>query len=104
MAASTDQVMRPMSVKEIVSKAQAFEFNPHIALKYWLRTADSLLREVDSLVHSNRTWLTGYVRREYMSKRRIISRHIFCSCDMQLLLPKIYRDIRVPKIRTTKRH
>jgi STAM-binding protein len=50
MAGSTDQIMRPMSVKEIVAKAQAFEFNPQIALKYWLRTADTLLREVSPLV------------------------------------------------------
>jgi STAM-binding protein len=49
MAGSTDQITRPMSVKEIVSKAQAFEFNPQIALKYWLRTADTLLREVSLL-------------------------------------------------------
>jgi STAM-binding protein len=54
MAGSTNQVMRPMSVKEIVSKAQAFEFNPQIALKYWLRTADTLLREVGSLVRFER--------------------------------------------------
>jgi STAM-binding protein len=38
---------RPMSVKEIAVKADEFEFNPNIALKYWLRTADTLLREVD---------------------------------------------------------
>jgi STAM-binding protein len=49
MAGSTSQIMGPMSVKEIVSKAQAFEFNPQIALKYWLRTADTLLREVGFL-------------------------------------------------------
>jgi STAM-binding protein len=46
MAGSTLQVSRPMSVKEISAKAQDFEFNPFIALKYWLRTADALLKEV----------------------------------------------------------
>ncbi|KAI9743196.1 MAG: hypothetical protein M1818_003040 [Claussenomyces sp. TS43310] len=45
MAASTRLSTKPMSVKEIVQKAQEFDFNPHIALKYWLRTADTLLRE-----------------------------------------------------------
>lgn len=34
-----------MSVKEIASKAQDFEFDPHIALKYWFRTADALVKE-----------------------------------------------------------
>jgi STAM-binding protein len=46
MAGSTLQLLKPMSVKEISEKAQDFEFNPFIALKYWLRTADTLLREV----------------------------------------------------------
>ena len=46
MAGSTLQISKPMSVKEISTKAQDFEFNPFIALKYWLRTADTLLREV----------------------------------------------------------
>ncbi|KAG0647229.1 Suppressor of ste12 [Hyphodiscus hymeniophilus] len=45
MAGSSLQVSRPMSVKEIASKGQDFEFNPFIALKYWLRTANTLLRE-----------------------------------------------------------
>ena len=103
MAGSTDQIMRPMSVKEIVSKAQAFEFNPRIALKYWLRTADTLLREVSSLVCCERTQLTTcyFIRRKYMSKRRMISKRIFYLCDMQLSLPKTYRDIRVRGIPTT---
>jgi STAM-binding protein len=35
-----------MSVEEISKKAHDFEFNPFIALKYWLRTADTLIREV----------------------------------------------------------
>lgn len=45
MAGSTFQVSKPMTVKEISAKAQDFDFNPFIALKYWLRTADTLLRE-----------------------------------------------------------
>ncbi|TGO55072.1 hypothetical protein BCON_0097g00280 [Botryotinia convoluta] len=45
MAGSTLQFSKPMSIKEISAKASDFEFNPAIALKYWLRTADTLLRE-----------------------------------------------------------
>ncbi|QSZ31108.1 hypothetical protein DSL72_000671 [Monilinia vaccinii-corymbosi] len=45
MAGSSLQVSKPMSIKEISAKASDFEFNPSIALKYWLRTADTLLRE-----------------------------------------------------------
>jgi STAM-binding protein len=50
------QVSKPMSVKEIAAKAQDFDFNPFIALKYWLRTADTLLREVSSILeYQNKT-------------------------------------------------
>ncbi|CZR68848.1 probable STAM-binding protein [Phialocephala subalpina] len=45
MAGSLLQIAKPMSVKEIALKAEDFEFNPFIAMKYWLRTADTLLRE-----------------------------------------------------------
>ncbi len=96
MAGSTDQIMRPMSVKEIVSKAQAFEFNPHIALKYWLRTADTLLREVSLLNYPSSIILKVYCPRHvYTSRRRMISRLTFYLCDMQPSLPTIYRDIRM---------
>lgn len=37
---------RPMNVERIVEEAQNFEFNPLIPLKYWLRTATTLLKEV----------------------------------------------------------
>jgi STAM-binding protein len=37
---------RPMSVERIVEEAQNFEYNPLIPLKYWLRTASTLLKEV----------------------------------------------------------
>ncbi|CUS12269.1 unnamed protein product [Tuber aestivum] len=35
----------PMSIKEIADKAVDFDYNPLIALRYWLRTADTLLKE-----------------------------------------------------------
>lgn len=37
---------RPMSVEQIVKEAQNFDYNPFIPLRYWLRTAGSLLKEV----------------------------------------------------------
>jgi STAM-binding protein len=46
MAGSTFLASKPMSVKEITAKAEDFAFDPSIQLKYWLRTADTLLREV----------------------------------------------------------
>lgn len=39
---------KPMNVERIVEEAQNFEFNPLIPLKYWLRTASTLLKEVYS--------------------------------------------------------
>ncbi|KAL2071977.1 hypothetical protein VTL71DRAFT_11320 [Oculimacula yallundae] len=45
MAGSSFQISKPMSVREISAKAQDFEFNPYVAIKFWLRSADTLLRE-----------------------------------------------------------
>ncbi|KAH0536336.1 hypothetical protein FGG08_006790 [Glutinoglossum americanum] len=36
---------RPLSVPEIIKRAEEFEYNPLISLKYWLRTADALQKE-----------------------------------------------------------
>lgn len=40
-----------MNVEQIVKKAQSYEYNPLIALKYWLRTAGTLLKEVRLPAH-----------------------------------------------------
>jgi hypothetical protein len=40
---------RPLSVKEIDVEARKFEFNSLVALKQWLRAADTLLRQVSML-------------------------------------------------------
>ena len=36
----------PMSIAEIAAAATHFDYNPLIPLKYWLRTAENLRREV----------------------------------------------------------
>ncbi|KAH0609434.1 uncharacterized protein H6S33_012920 [Morchella sextelata] len=35
----------PLSVQEIVRKAEDFDYNPLVPLRHWLRTADTLLKE-----------------------------------------------------------
>jgi STAM-binding protein len=47
MAAHTDEttLARPLNVELIVQKASNFDYNPLIPLKYWLRTATTLLKE-----------------------------------------------------------
>ncbi|KAL8793989.1 MAG: hypothetical protein Q9195_003395 [Heterodermia aff. obscurata] len=42
---------QPMNVEQIVKKAQCYEYNPLIALKYWLRTAGTLLKEAEIYEH-----------------------------------------------------
>lgn len=37
---------RPMNVGEIVEKAQSFDYNALIPLRYWFRTAGTILKEV----------------------------------------------------------
>lgn len=39
----------PLSVKEIADKALSFEYNHLIPLRYWLRTADTILKQVSTL-------------------------------------------------------
>ncbi|RPB08607.1 hypothetical protein P167DRAFT_548835 [Morchella conica CCBAS932] len=36
----------PLSVQEIARKAEDFDYNPLVPLRHWLRTADTLLKEV----------------------------------------------------------
>lgn len=52
---------RPMSVEQIVKEAQNFDYNPLIPLRYWLRTAGSLLKEVRTGANqlSQSQWLTS---------------------------------------------
>lgn len=35
----------PLNVEQIVQRAQNFDYNPLIPLRYWLRTATTLLKE-----------------------------------------------------------
>ncbi|KAL9137152.1 MAG: hypothetical protein Q9175_001637 [Cornicularia normoerica] len=42
---------RPLNVEQIVKKAQNFDYNPLIPLKYWLRTAGTLLKEANIYEH-----------------------------------------------------
>ena len=37
---------RPLNVEQIVQEAKNFDYNPHTPLKYWLRSAGILLKEV----------------------------------------------------------
>lgn len=41
----------PRSVEEITEDAQAYEYTPLIPLRYWLRAADTMLKEVSNDVH-----------------------------------------------------
>ena len=42
---------KPMSIPEITKRAEEFEYNPFVPLRSWLRTADTLLKEVGSTIH-----------------------------------------------------
>ena len=42
----TPELSRPINVEQIVKKAESFDFNPLIPLKHWLRSANTLLKEV----------------------------------------------------------
>ncbi|MCJ1246642.1 hypothetical protein MMC30_003851 [Trapelia coarctata] len=42
---------RPMNVQEIVNTAQSFDFNALIPLRYWFRTAGTILKEAEIYEH-----------------------------------------------------
>ncbi|KAL9040757.1 MAG: hypothetical protein Q9214_004357 [Letrouitia sp. 1 TL-2023] len=44
---ATHTPLDPLSVEQIVQKAKNFDYNPLIPLKYWLRTAGTLLKEAE---------------------------------------------------------
>lgn len=37
---------KPLSIAELTRRAEDFEYTPFVPLRYWLRTADTLLKEV----------------------------------------------------------
>ncbi|MCJ1421048.1 hypothetical protein MMC32_007410 [Xylographa parallela] len=43
--------LRPMNVEQIVEKALAYDYNPTIPLKYWFRSASTLLKEAEIYEH-----------------------------------------------------
>lgn len=93
-----------MTVKEIVARAQAFDFNPQIPLKHWLRTAAVLLREVCCTTYMvfvlMLTWTVP--RRAYTRRKATTSRPICCSCDMPLLSRNTFRHSRAERTRKTE--
>lgn len=47
----------PHNVEQITRLAQDYEYNPNIPLKYWLRTANSLVKEVRRSFQANANML-----------------------------------------------
>ena len=41
---------RPLNVQQIVKQAQSFDYNPLVPLRYWLRSAGMLLKEVEKVI------------------------------------------------------
>jgi hypothetical protein len=47
----------PHNVEQITRLAQDYEYNPNIPLKYWLRTANSLVKEVRRQIQADANML-----------------------------------------------
>ena len=43
---ATSASSKPLNVEQIVQQAQNYDYNPQIPLRYWLRSANTLLKEV----------------------------------------------------------
>ena len=59
---------RPMNVGQIVKKAQNFDYNKAIPLKYWLRTAGTLIKEVRSSRLMSNTAHPQYLGRDLRTR------------------------------------
>ena len=96
------QVSKPMSVKEISVKAEDFDFNPFIPMKYWFRTADTLLREVGAFSGLEAS-LVNMRRRKSTNKKKVINKPTSSSCDMRPSSQRSFHFIRLRGIRRIAR-
>jgi len=90
----------PMSVEEIVKQANNFEYNVHIPLRYWLRSADTIQKEV-RMVQSQlslTTALTDLLRRKYTNGKATTNRPIYYFSDMHSSFWISSPNIQKPKI------
>jgi len=92
----------PMSIKDITSQATKFDYNQLIPLRSWLRTAESMHKQVGSSQIALRTSLLHWraeTDRTVLRSRRSISRkatnnrHTSCSCAGQSRFPVPNRPI-----------
>jgi hypothetical protein len=95
MAGSTFQVEKPMSIREIAAKAQDFDFNAFIAPKYWLRTAETLLREVRTEFEEGRRVLI-FGRHKSTNESIMINKPISSLCDILPSSLISFQRIRLP--------
>lgn len=79
---------RPMSAKELTSKAKDFDWNPRIGFKYWARAAETIHHEVldaPRVYPNNRAWQLTFVhpsRVKSISEKGIYTRHTLFSFDI----------------------
>lgn len=73
----------PQSVEKISRLAQDYKFNPAVPLRYWLRTAATLVREVsDASMYLCHCVLMDQVRLESTCAKDMMNRHTSSSSDM----------------------
>ena len=90
----------PMSVGEIVKQANNFEYNVHIPLRYWLRSADTIQKEVRMMQSqfSLTIALTDSIRHKYTSGKAMTNRPTYYFSDMHSSFWTSLPNIQKPKI------
>jgi hypothetical protein len=83
MGTSRQLPAQPLSIKELTRRAEDIEYDPSIPLKYWLRSADTLLKEVSYSCYKFAR-LTLRPRLESTKEKEMISKHTFSTFDMPL--------------------
>ena len=99
----------PQSVEKITQIAQDYEYNPSVPLRYWLRTAATLVREVSGAspaIFSNISLLTeigGLNRLTFTNEKDMTSRPIYFCSDTPSWYWSTWLVIPMPKMKQTAR-
>lgn len=75
----------PMSVEDIAKDASIYDYNPVVPLKYWLRSAASLAKEVHRACDDTALDRLTNRRQRYISMKAMSNKLIFSSSDILTL-------------------
>jgi hypothetical protein len=76
----------PRNVEQITSDAQSYEYNALVGMRYWLRTARTLVREAGKhqFVLEYEANICSCLRQTSTKEKVMMNKHTFFSSDMPI--------------------